>query len=79
MKKTGEQPSRFVVCVRNDAYKASLERWKIYRLIPDSSAKAHQFLRVVDESGEDYLFPAKYFECITLPIPLQKSFADSNP
>lgn len=79
MTNTDGKPGRFVVCVCNDGYEASLDRWKIYRHIPDSSVKQHKLMRVVDESGEDYLFPAKYFECISLSIPLQKSFADSNP
>jgi hypothetical protein len=58
---------QFVVCLRNDGYSASLEPRKIYRTLPDGEAAAHQLLRVVDESGEDYLFPADYFAPITLP------------
>ena len=57
---------QFVVCVKNEGYVASLEPRKIYRVLPDRDAQAHQLVRVIDESGEDYLFPADYFLPITL-------------
>jgi hypothetical protein len=59
--------SRFVVCIRNDDYEASLECRKIYELVPDALAAEHQQLRVIDESGEDYLYPAEFFLSIDLP------------
>jgi hypothetical protein len=46
---------QFVVCIKNEGYSASLEPRKIYRVVPDGSAAAHRLIRVVDESGEDYL------------------------
>lgn len=52
---------RLVVCVRNDANPVDLELRKLYRAIPDREAESHGMLRVIDESGEDYLFPAAYF------------------
>jgi hypothetical protein len=58
---------KFVVCLRNEGYEASLEVCKIYRLLPDVDASNHQMLRVVDESGEDYLYPAEMFEPIDPP------------
>lgn len=58
---------KFVLCVKNDAYPASLEVRKVYRTIPDPAAAAKGFVRVVDESGEDYLFPADYFVAVSLP------------
>jgi hypothetical protein len=61
----------FVVCVRNTGYPASLEVRKIYTTIPDRSAEAHGMVRVVDESGEDYLYPAKFFMAVELPQPLR--------
>jgi hypothetical protein len=64
---------RFVVCVRNDAYPASLERRKIYRALHDATAQRHGQLRVVDESGEDYLYPADLFVPIELPPPLRRA------
>ena len=62
---------RFVVCLQNTGYEVSLERRKIYVVVPDPEAAKHQQLRVVDESGEDYLYPASYFAPITLPEPLR--------
>ena len=53
--------SKFVVCINNQDYQASLEVRKIYRIIPDNRATEHQFIRVIDESGEDYLYPVAYF------------------
>jgi hypothetical protein len=77
--KTTKSTSRFVICVDNSEYPASLELHKIYRLIPDKNAQADGDLRVIDESGEDYLFPADYFLPIQLPQTivraLNKSFA----
>ena len=64
---------RFVVCVRNAGYPASLEVRKIYRALPDRSAERHGMLRVVDESGEDYLYPAKFFMALDLPQPLRSA------
>jgi hypothetical protein len=64
---------RFVVCVRNDGYEVSLERRKIYRVLPDADAAKHGWLRIVDESGDDYLFPASYFAAIELPRPLRRA------
>ena len=61
---------RFAVCVENRGYPASLELCKIYRLVPDPSAVALQQFRVIDESGEDYLYPRKFF----VPIEVQKDF-----
>ena len=63
---------QLVLCLRNDGYEVSLERRKIYQVIPDRDAKAHGQLRVVDESGEDYLYPARYFVTIRVPVAAQK-------
>jgi len=57
----------FAICVKNQGYEASLERRKIYEVLADSDAEGHQKVRVVDESGEDYLFPAHYFVRVELP------------
>jgi hypothetical protein len=58
---------QFLVCVKNQDYPASLEVRKIYRTLPDATALAKGFVRVVDESDEDYLYPADYFIAIDLP------------
>jgi hypothetical protein len=65
----------WVVCVRNDGYEASLERRKIYEVLPDADAAAHSQLRVIDESGDDYLFPARYFATIELPAAVRRALA----
>jgi hypothetical protein len=60
-------PRPFAVCVRNDDYPASLELRKLYRVIDDDFAAQHQLIRVIDESGGDYLYPANYFVRVDLP------------
>jgi len=69
----GNSVPRYVVCIRNRAYPASLELRKIYRTIPDEKAARRHFLRIVDESGEDYLYPEEYFLPIELPKSLKKA------
>ena len=64
---------RFVVCVRNAGYPASLEQNKIYVAIPDEDAEHHGQLRVIDESGEDYLFSADRFVAIEVPAAVRAS------
>ena len=66
-------PTKFVLCLRNKGYEASLEPLKIYRLLADRNAEKHKLVRVVDESGEDYLFPASYFKPIELPAPIRRA------
>ncbi|MGA2725543.1 MAG: hypothetical protein ABSG79_24425 [Bryobacteraceae bacterium] len=61
-----EQP-RFAVCIDNRDYPASLELRKIYRVAPDPAAARHGQIRIVDESGEDYLYPQVCFLLIKLP------------
>ena len=58
---------RFVVCVKNRGYRASLELRKVYRVVPDDEAAREGDLRIVDESGEDYLYPAKRFVPVEAP------------
>jgi len=65
--------ARFVVCVNNDGYQASLERNKIYVALPDEEAELAGDIRVIDESGEDYLYTAKRFVAIELPEAVQAS------
>jgi hypothetical protein len=59
--------SRFAICINNREYPASLELHKLYRILPDKEAQADGDLRIIDESGEDYLFPADYFILVDLP------------
>jgi hypothetical protein len=57
----------FVVCIKNEGYAASLELRKIYEVVKDDLAADHRMIRVIDESGEDYLFPVDFFISIDLP------------
>jgi hypothetical protein len=64
---------QLVVCVDNDGYPASLERRKIYVLIPDAVAEKRRLVRVIDESGQDYLYPKTLFRAIALPQAVKKA------
>ena len=68
------QKPQFAVCIKNEGYAVSLEPRKIYQVIPDANAYEHHYLRVVDESGEDYLYPEDYFVLIELPQAVKKVF-----
>lgn len=59
--------TNFVVCIDNTDYPVALEIRKIYKVIPDKTAAKHQLIRVIDESGEDYPYPAGCFVPIDLP------------
>ena len=72
-RKTAASARRFAVCVRNDGYEASLERNKIYAVVPDDDAEQDGDLRVIDESGEDYLFAADRFVAIDVPAAVRAS------
>ena len=79
---TRKQSTRcFAVCVDNSEYPASLEVHKLYRVLPDKEAEREGDLRIVDESGEDYLYLASSFLLVEFPPEtaraLKKSFADS--
>jgi hypothetical protein len=63
------------VCIRNDGYEASLERHKIYQVLSDSVAANHGQVRIIDESGEDYLYPAEFFLRIDLPASIASHIA----
>jgi hypothetical protein len=63
----------FAVCVRNDQYPASLELRKLYAVLEDSFAAAHQMIRIIDESGEDYLYPESYFVRVDLPRAVERT------
>jgi hypothetical protein len=64
---------QFVICVNNDGYPASLEKGKIYVALRDPAAKKHGQLRIIDESGDDYLYPKAFFRSIALPQSVKKA------
>ncbi len=59
---------KFLLCVDNEGYEASLEIRKLYEKIPDKEAERHKQVRIIDESGEDYLYPSKFFAPVRLSI-----------
>lgn len=63
---------RFAICVRNKDYEASLELRKLYPVLEDEFGAKHGMIRVIDESGEDYLFPNEYFLAVSLPQAVEK-------
>ncbi len=64
----------YAICVDNKDYPASLEFRKVYRVLSDADAEKDGFVRVIDESGEDYLYPSDYFVPIEVPEPAEKAF-----
>ena len=68
-----QDKKHFVICVNNEGYDASLEPRKLYVTIPDNIAKKHNQIRVIDESGEDYLFPMNFFVSVDLPESVEKA------
>ena len=68
------EKTQFVICVKNDNYPASLELWKIYRVLPDEKAARRNLIRVIDESGEDYLYSSSYFAAVELPQAVEAAY-----
>lgn len=68
---------RFVICIRNDDYPASLETRKIYEVLPDPRASKHGQVRIIDESGEGYLHPEEYFVAVKLPRGIEEALIEA--
>jgi hypothetical protein len=77
MRRTHRKAREFVVCLDNAGYRASLELHKIYRVVPDTDAAREGNLRIVDESGEDYLYPASRFAPIKVPSAVEESLLEA--
>ena len=67
-----DQFPQFGLCLNNEGYPASLEVGKVYRVVPDDAATTHGYIRVIDESGEDYAYTVSRFHLIQLPIAVEK-------
>ncbi len=78
MKKKSNQTLVFALCLDNEGYPASLEVGKLYRVIPDDEAAAHGYIRIIDESGEDYAFTASRFHMIRLPLAIGKALLSAS-
>ena len=63
----------FAVCIQNAGFDASLEVRKLYSVVDDPDAEANDLIRVIDESGEDYVYPASLFQRLTLPGEVQRA------
>ena len=71
-----ESARQFAVCIRNDEYEESLDLRKIYKVLPDEVAGKHGMLRVIDEEGEDYLYPKEWFLPIELPGNIEQAITE---
>ena len=69
---------RFVICINNEGYEASLDRWKVYQCVPDKEAEKHNEIRVIDEEGEDYLYPADCFSSVQLELSVAEALVMEN-
>ncbi|PYQ56577.1 MAG: hypothetical protein DMF58_20325 [Acidobacteria bacterium] len=72
------QHSRFVVCIKNSGYLASLKLRKLYEVVDDPEAEADEMIRVIDDSGEDYLYPAQMFLAAPLPASVEKALLETT-
>lgn len=68
-----ESRRQFAVCINNDGYKASLEVGKLYQVLPDTDADTHGYIRVIDESGEDYGYSKIHFFLLDVPRALAEA------
>lgn len=69
---------QFGLCLDNEGYTASLEVGKVYRVVQDGEAASHGYIRVTDESGEDYAYTANRFHLIQLPIAVEKALLSAT-
>jgi hypothetical protein len=70
--------SRFVICIQNKGYPVALEVLKVYQALPDAPAEQRGLVRVIDESGEDYLYPEAFFVEVDIPRAATKAFANAT-
>jgi hypothetical protein len=78
MQESKQNLSEFVVCINNSDYPASLELHKIYRVIADKEAEDEGDIRIIDESGEDYIYPSSYFVPIQVPQTVEESLLKAS-
>lgn len=78
MNRRSKRESQFAVCINNKGYEGSLEAGKLYRVIPDDEAASHGYIRVIDESGEDYGFSLSRFFPIAVPVALENALTSAT-
>jgi hypothetical protein len=71
-----EKHRHFAVCIRNEEHEESLELKKIYEILEDPRAEEHNMVRVIDEEGEDYLYPREWFLPIELPLRIEQAILE---
>jgi hypothetical protein len=77
--KAGKKVSRrYAVCIKNEGSEASLERNKLYVVLPDRRAEGDGLVRVIDEDGEDYLYPADWFVAVVVPKVVEQSLLKAS-
>ncbi|MDX6557288.1 MAG: hypothetical protein QOF72_337 [Blastocatellia bacterium] len=64
---------RIAICIDNTGYEMSIERRKVYPILPDADAERDDYVRIIDETGEDYLFPASRFVFLTVPTEIEQA------
>jgi hypothetical protein len=78
MRRRPRRLRHFVICIDNRAYGASLEQGTVYRVMADAAAGRRGYLRVIDESGEDYLYPESRFAAIRLPQAVRRALSRAS-
>jgi hypothetical protein len=73
MKEEKKLEHLIAICIDNSDYEMSLERRKVYPVLPDADAERDNYVRIVDETGEDYLFPASRFVFLSVPVEIQEA------
>ena len=73
MKRPKNNEKLIAICVDNSDYEMSLQRRKVYPVLPDADAEKDDYVRVIDETGEDYLFPASRFVFLTVPRRIEEA------
>jgi hypothetical protein len=68
----------FVICIENEGFEVSLEKRKVYRQLPDQPTTEDKLIRVIDESGEDYLYPSDLFVPIIVPRAASQAFDEAS-
>lgn len=66
------EPTHFAICIQNGEYAGTLELRKVYEVLPDPGAADRNYLRVIDESGEDYLYPRSWFVPVSVPASVEQ-------
>lgn len=72
-----QETKHFAICICNEGYEVSLEKRKLYEVLADSDAAKHHQIRIIDESGEDYLYPEVYFIRVALPQAVERALAEA--